>query len=86
MAAYTWAHISFGRFKGVTGLNINVLVYWSIVQFIQNFTGQNASCTGQVQEQLRYKLCHADEAYQGHNSCPWLLILGLTFHLVDLKG
>ena len=34
------------------GLDTNFLVYWSIVQFIQNFNGQNASCTGQVQEQL----------------------------------
>ena len=36
-----------------TGLEINFLVYWSIVQCIQIFTGQNASCTGQVQEQLK---------------------------------
>ena len=35
------------------GLNTNFLVYWSIVQFFQNFIGQNASCTGQVQEQLK---------------------------------
>ena len=35
------------------GLEINFLVYWSIVQCVQIFTGQNASCTGQVQEQLK---------------------------------
>ena len=37
----------------VAGLEINFLVYWSIVQCIQIFTGQNASCTGQVLEQLK---------------------------------
>ena len=35
------------------GLEINFLVYWSIVQCIQIFTGQNASCIGQVLEQLK---------------------------------
>lgn len=37
----------------IPGLEINFLVYWSIVQCIQIFTWQNASCTGQVQEQLK---------------------------------
>ena len=39
--------------KVLTGLEINFLVYWSIVQCIQIFTGRNASCTGQVLEQLK---------------------------------
>ena len=28
----------------------------------------------------------ADEALQDRSGCAWLLVLGLTIHLVDLKG